>query len=132
MDDEKKYKIDILLKEYETLRQEILARTGHRFVLVSLAGGLMGFLITTLFTTKAHPSLVVYIFALVGAIVLGVIWRRFQLLIEQLSEGIVRIEHRINDLADDAELLKWEKKQQLQRSVSFLRRARALLLRESK
>ena len=38
-----KDKIEILLKEYETLRSEILQRTGHRFAFLGLMGALGGY-----------------------------------------------------------------------------------------
>lgn len=128
--DEQRHKVDILLKEYETLRQEILARSGQRFALVTVAGGLMAFLIKT----EDWPAFVVskgwtqVTLALMCTTALAVIWWRFQFLIERLGTGISRVEQKINTLTDDAELLRWEGDQELLRSKSGLRKAFATLL----
>lgn len=124
MHDEQRHKVDILLKEYETLRQEVLARSGQRFALVTVAGGLMAFLIKT----EHWPTLVVstgwtqVTLALVCTAALAMIWLRFQFLIERLGAGISRVEQRINALTNDAGLLRWETDQESQRSASGLRR----------
>jgi hypothetical protein len=130
MHDEQRHKVDILFKEYETLRQEVLARSGQRFALVTVAGGLMAFLLKT----EDWPTFVVNkgwtqaTLALLCAAALLVIWWRFQFLIERLGTGISRVEQRINALTGDAELLRWEADQESQRSQSGVRKAMALLL----
>lgn len=120
MHDEQRHKVEILLREYETLRQEVLARSGQRFALVTVAGGLMAFLIKT----EKWPAWVISAggtqatLALVGLVVLVVIWRRFQVLIERLGAGISRVEQRVNTLTGDADLLRWETDQASRRSKS--------------
>lgn len=107
---EEKEKIDILLKEYETLRQEILSRTHNRFLMVGIVGA---FLAYTLFTN--NPILKTYIlgiglrtFVLVsGAIALLVIWLWFGYIVGNLDMRISAIDKRINDLVGE-ELLEWE------------------------
>jgi hypothetical protein len=129
MHDEQRHKIDILLREYETLRQEVLARSGQRFALVTVAGALMAFLIKT----EDWPAYFVstgwtqVFLAVGGGAALVMIWSRFQVLITRLGAGISRVEQRINALSDDAELLSWEGAQASQRSRSRLRKMTALL-----
>ncbi len=110
MTPEEKEKIDILLKEYETLRQEILFRTNNRFLMVGIVGAFLGY---TLFTD--NPVLKTYIwgiglrtFVLVGgAMALLVIWFRLGYSVATLAMHISAIEKKINDLVGE-ELLEWE------------------------
>lgn len=98
-----KLKIDILIKEYEILRTELLQRINQRFAFIGLTGAVVayGFFKVERYTI-ANVSILI-----VAISILGVIWFHFGRLIHQLSLRIAEIEQQINSLAGD-ELLLWE------------------------
>lgn len=106
----------------------MLARSGQRFTLVTVAGGLMVFLIKTenWLTFGAGTGWTKKALAAICAAALVVIWCRFQFLIDRLGAGIARVEHRINALTDDVDLLRWETDHESQRTESPLKKALAL------
>ena len=125
LDDEisAKAKIDILLKEYETLRNEITHRINSRFAIVGFTGAIIAFTISQLKgvvwpeliwplsvfgTTKevAWPGSILGL----AAVFLMALWRRLGTLIKRCSIRISEIEAQINNLAGQ-ELLVWETRQ---------------------
>jgi hypothetical protein len=99
-------KIDILMKEYDTLRAEILHRSNTRFAFVGLFGALATY---ALFKTDTHtvltPALII-----IAAIFLFFLWIHIGYLIFRCSRRIAEIENQINSLADE-QLLVWENRQ---------------------
>jgi len=98
-----KLKIDILVKEYEILRTEMLQRINQRFTCIGLTGAVVayGFFRLERYTITSVLILIVAIS------ILGAIWFHFGRRIHQLSLRITEIEQRINCLVGD-ELLVWE------------------------
>jgi tetrahydromethanopterin S-methyltransferase subunit G len=95
--------VDILMKEYETLRSEIIQRIGHRISFLGLFGAVIGYLAFRLNELKA-----VEISALLFAILfLFAIWMQLGHLISQCSARIAEIESQINGLVGKS-LLMWE------------------------
>lgn len=96
-------KIAVVLKEYETLRAEILQRTGHRFTILSLGGalGAYGVFSAEKLTKFQLSVLVLSALALIG------VWFQLGKLIARCSARISEIEISVNDLADET-LLRWE------------------------
>ncbi len=104
MDDISKSKIEILFKEYDTLRTEIDTRIKSAFSLWSVAiaalaivGGLSG--------TKTRA----WVIASVAIIALVILWYLNESATRRCAKRVSQIEKRINDLADE-ELLEWELK----------------------
>jgi hypothetical protein len=98
---EDQYKITILFKEYDTLRQEILGRIGSRFTLISIGGGL-GVLLGLQRREPWHDYVL-----MAWAVAALVLWWWTGLLISRCAARVMKIEQRINDLAKD-QLLGWE------------------------
>ena len=111
-------KIDILMKEYETLRSEILHRINQRFAFLSLTGAVsaFGFFKVDKHTVASMSILFAAIF------ILGAIWFHFGRRIQECSSRISEIEQQVNSFVGD-ELLVWETKRQ---SKYFHRVLRAL------
>jgi hypothetical protein len=98
-----KLKIDILMKEYETLRTDMLQRVNQRFVCIGLIGAVATY---AFFKVEKYTVSRVLIIA-VAISILGAVWFHFGRLMHQLSLRIAGIEQRINCLVGD-ELLLWE------------------------
>jgi hypothetical protein len=101
-------KINILLKEYDTLRAEMLQRVNARFAIVGLLGALLVLLISKWEWQPAGWSLNVrWLVGVLGAsILVGVFWR-FGTLIRKLAAQVSQVEQRVNQLAQE-DLLTWE------------------------
>lgn len=96
-------KINILMKEYETLRSEILHRLNRRFALLGLFGAVLAY---ALFKVDKYTTVnLSVIFA--SIFILGAIWFRFGQMIQRCSSRILEIEQQVNSLVGD-ELLVWE------------------------
>jgi hypothetical protein len=105
--------IQILLKEYETLRTEILHCSNQRFSFLTIGGGVATF---TLF--KAVELAKFQIFVLIfAAISLCIFWFQLGRLIGKCANRTSEIEEEINKLSGTP-LLKWE----TTRNRSFFRR----------
>jgi hypothetical protein len=87
-------KIDILLKEYDTIRAEAIARINSRFAFVGLIIGIIA-----LSRNRDHE--ISYTFVLIVA------WFYLGQLLNLLRTGLQHVEHEINRLAGE-ELLTWE------------------------
>jgi hypothetical protein len=96
-------RIDILLKEYDTLRAEIISRSNNRFATIGLIIALGAFVLTRPEESAVSPFVLA---APVLAILLVTLWRLGQL-IKRCSLRIAEIEARINQLMGE-ELLAWE------------------------
>jgi hypothetical protein len=106
--------IQILSLEYQTLRDELIARIAGRFQFLGLTTTAAAILVTGLFGNPilrsdewiaAILAMTVFVFGLANFLVLG----RHVIL---LSAKIAKLEYRINSLAsfgdDEAALLSWE------------------------
>lgn len=104
-----KTKIDVLMKEYDTLRQEILARSNNRFSILGLmfaaATALAAFKNTSMLKdislTTAAWSMAVWL------LLMGAVWWSLGRLIYACNRRLVMIERQVNELAGE-ELLRWE------------------------
>lgn len=101
-------KINILLKEYDTLRAEMLQRMNGRFAIVGLLGALLVLVISkgewqpTGWKLDAR-----WLVAVLGASILAGIFWRFGTLIRKLGTRVSKVEQRVNQLAQE-DLLAWE------------------------
>ena len=95
-------KIQILQKEYDTLRAEILNRIGHRFTFLSFAGAIGGYAIFSENKLTDDQSSVLWI----CADILLCLWAWIGLLMKRCSDRVAAIEREINALAGET-LLKW-------------------------
>src|SRR5205085_9863217 len=100
MENEKQ--IEVLLAEYNTLRQEMLARINNRFAFLTLASGVAAF-----WWGKGGGHSIGWVAFLALLLTLFAIWYWTGCLMEGISTGIQRIETDVNRLAG-AELLRWE------------------------
>lgn len=99
-------KIEILLKEYDTLRTELNERFRQRFQFVTLFGAVGAF---ALFTNQ-HFTIYQIVFLALTPIVLCIVWFWIGHLIVKASRRIAQIEAEINSLAK-TKLLCWETEQ---------------------
>ena len=107
---EDKDKIDILLKEYDSLRQEILSRTNNRFLMLGVVATFLGFVLFTdnsVFKCQIFGLSTRVIVVISGVLVLLVIWLFFGYLVGTLAARVSAIERRVNELAGE-KLLEWE------------------------
>lgn len=105
MNDDEKKMIDILLKEYDTLRQEIVSRINTRFTLLNLSLIALTFVAVQL---KGETKAIWAVVVLVGIfIVFATVWWSSGLLVCRLSRQVAVLEKRINSVAGQ-ELLTWE------------------------
>lgn len=97
-----KDRIEVLMKEYDTLRAEILVRVQSRFALASILGGAATIAIATEAGGERH-------WLLGGLVALGAIllWVWLGRLIVIAHKGLVRLEHAVNGIAGET-LLRWE------------------------
>lgn len=103
-----KLKIEILLKEYDTLRAEIFHRINARFAVVGLMGGLLAFLLSQDgLHSGSFPGTVRWIACAGGGLTIIVLWLRLGVLINKIGSHIKSIERRINELVGE-ELMTWE------------------------
>jgi hypothetical protein len=96
-------KVQILLKEYDALRAEILQRSGHRFALLSFLGAVGAYAFFVANDLSAHQIIVLTISALA---LLG-IWWQLGNLIAECCNRIAHIEREVNSVAGGT-LLGWE------------------------
>jgi len=100
MNEEAKRRIEVLLKEYDTCREEILGRIGKRFNILTLLGGLVGIV-------GAKKTDVNWPVVWIAIAILLVVWTWMGLLLDQLSKNVQDLEGRINEIAGE-KLLRWE------------------------
>lgn len=99
----RKERINILMKEYDTLRTEIFHRTNSGFAIVGLLGGLGGYAIFTMkeFTPWNLSGLAI------AAVFLLFLRLEFGRLTIRASRRIAQIEDQVNTLAGET-LLVWD------------------------
>jgi hypothetical protein len=96
--------VEVVLHEYDSLREEVLSRMNSRFQLlglVSIAGTLLG---VSGLSNHWHWVLVIVIAAL---ILLG-LWLYFGFVIKRCAERLRQIEEEVNGILD-RQALKWER-----------------------
>ena len=89
-----KAKIEILLKEYDTLRNETMSRTNDRFAIV-------GFIVAFIVFIGTQSEVPLYGRCLIGGLAILVVlalWFRFGQLIKRCAVRIADIEEKINNL----------------------------------
>jgi hypothetical protein len=97
-----KDKIDILLKEYDTLRSEIINRIWSRFIVTGLL-----FAVVPLVSDKAGAPPLLSLMSL-GVVLTGM-WWLVSRGIQSCGRRLCELEQQINTLAGD-KLLQWETK----------------------
>ena len=100
-------KIEILMKEYETLRSEILHRINCRFAFLGLTGAVVAY---ALFKVE-HYTIVNVLVLTAPIFILGATFFHLGRLIHQCSSRISEIEQKVNLLIGE-ELLVWETRRQ--------------------
>jgi len=96
-------KVQILMKEYETLRAEIMQRSNNRFQFITILGGLGAFALI-----KGDLALLARIVAVVIATAVAFsVWLWTGHLIVACARRVSEIEAQVNALAGE-DLLKWE------------------------
>jgi hypothetical protein len=100
--DDAKKRIDILFKEYDTLRQETIMRMNQRLSMTNVFTGLAVFVVAV----KPADMLPMYV-GVPWAIILLIIWVRTAQLLNNLRRRLVLVEIRVNELAGE-KLLAWE------------------------
>ena len=100
---DKKEGLQISLKEYETLRAEILQRIGHRFTFLSLSGAVGASAFFSAQDLRTSQTLVL----IISAAALFGVWWQLGNLIARCSKRIAEIERTANEIAGEP-LLRWE------------------------
>ncbi len=99
-----KDRIDILLKEYDTLRAEILNRTNNLFTLMAIGGGVL----TLLLSFKNELRLWLPLLLIFGLIFGFIAWVNDRN-IRRIARRLMQIEYQVNQIAGgDTPLLEWE------------------------
>jgi hypothetical protein len=98
--------IQILLHEYDTLRNEIIGRTRDGFTLFSITGAMVVGALTLLYG-KAPAWPAVATIAGLGAVAFSLAWAETVKGIEAISAWLCHLEARVNALAGEP-LLSWE------------------------
>jgi hypothetical protein len=99
--------IDILLKEYDTLRSEIIHRVGQRVSFLGLFGAAIGY-----FLFKYESLGILQAIAIIGGIIfLALVWIQLGIVVGRCAARITSIEKQINALAGQ-KLLLWESSNQ--------------------
>jgi hypothetical protein len=97
-------RIRILLKEYDTLRAEILQRTAAGFALAPILAAIVGWLGSRILEGHRYTAIAAGLMS-VCTLFLGPKFMNIR--IRRCSARLQRIEQRINSLAED-DLLEWE------------------------
>ena len=95
-------KIKILLQEYATLRQEIIARTTHGFQLISVGTVVLTWLVAT---RDPGPFLLIVVLT-AAAVLLAAVWLTFRA-IGRAATRVRQLEAEVNRRAGE-DLLVWE------------------------
>lgn len=92
-------KVDLLLREYDTLRQEVISRTNNRFAILGLLGTVVAFVCTQTDIALTRQWVVVVVF-------LVVLWWIVGYTMRKIGTYLAAVERRINELAGE-KLLRW-------------------------
>lgn len=95
--------IQILLKEYDALRAEILKRIGHRFIFLNMFGVVGGYALLN-YNNFNYVQLIVLAASIIA---LFSVWWQLGNIIARCSNRIAEIEVAINTRVGES-LLKWE------------------------
>ena len=101
MDDSEK--LTILMKEYDTLRTEILQRSRQRFAFLGLIGAGAGYVLFKATSLKEFQILGLT----VAVVLMACIWMQLGNIIVRCSNRLAEIEIQVNQIAGE-DLLKWE------------------------
>jgi hypothetical protein len=107
---EARAKVEVLLKEYDSLRQEVISRLNNRFNLLGYAGAILTYAVFQ----GGGVADWRWLCAAGAALALLLVWLWGAKKIRELSIRIATIEKKINSLAGDA-LLAWETGQRARR-----------------
>ena len=99
-------KIQILLKEYETLRTEMIQRFNHRFQFLTIIGAVGAFI----FFKADKISYLGVLAVAIAFISVLLVWVWIGNVIARCSKRVSEIEKQVNSLAEE-ELLRWETQQ---------------------
>ena len=102
--DIEKAKIDILLKEYDTLRVEILQRTKSRFASLGLFSSIIAY---GVFRSNPHNGLQLFFLGFIMFLVFAV-WFALGYCMWRCSNRISEIENKVNQIVGQGDLLRWE------------------------
>ena len=100
---DEKDKVQILLKEYDALRAEILQRISHRFSFLGLTGAVGGYAFFVAKDLSTYQTVVL----MMGTLALFGVWWQLGNLIARCSHRISEIEKTVNSIAGEP-LLTWE------------------------
>ncbi|MCK4625915.1 MAG: hypothetical protein KAV00_11435 [Phycisphaerae bacterium] len=93
-------RIDILLKEYDSLRAEMISRCNNRFAMLGIIGGIIAFI-------SAYPCLTTWVLGGIAVLFLLCVWAYLGHLIYNCGIRVAAIERQINEIAGE-KLLAWE------------------------
>jgi hypothetical protein len=97
--------LELLLKEYDTLREEVLARVQSRFQLLSFLVAAAAFVVGQSSLTQISVGLW---WLLVGVVALvGIVWFYFRVMIENCAKRLRQIEGALNGSAP-TQVMQWE------------------------
>ena len=114
-EDRVRYKVDVLLREYDTLREEVIARTNNRFAISGLLGAIMVFV-----GGKSELDIVWrWTVVLVALVVLTIFWWSIGDVMHQIGAHLIGIEGRVNALLGE-QLLEWERATGNRRATRWL------------
>ena len=104
--------VEILLKEYDALRTEIVQQMRIRFELVGVIGVVAGLVLTRDMDTWAVVAV-----ALAGLVGCVWVWGWLRVGIGRCAQQLVQVERRVNTLAG-ADVLTWQQNQQRRKEGS--------------
>lgn len=93
-------RVAILLKEYDTLRAEIISRCNNRFGVLGIIGGTVAFI-------SAYPALGTWVLGGIAVLFLFAVWMYLGHLIYHCGIQVADLERRINKIVGE-DLLAWE------------------------
>jgi len=105
--------IEVLLREYDSLRQESLQAINNRIQIMNFAFTSLAVVTAAILSTSIARGVLVpicLVFIPVSAKASLLIWLGEYNRSQRAGQGIVQIEKRINDQLQDTELLTWESK----------------------
>lgn len=102
-------KINILLKEYDTLRSEVLERIKIAFSHLAYFGAVVAFALPASKDIPCWQRLVAIALAAIGGVILLYTSFLNWSWVGKLAQHLQGLEVKINELADAGELLTWER-----------------------
>ena len=102
---DEKVKVDVLLKEYETLSSYALQRNSQRFALLSVSGGLGSYAFFSAHAFDTYQRAIL----MVTAVALLLLWWQLGGMMVRCANRMAEIEERVNSVAREG-LMQWESK----------------------